>query len=82
MLQAEASERARVHGERQSAFEERNGILACRDANLRESRMRVTRLAEELAALDLRCQEVKLRLISLEEQVRERHQDVQRLADV
>jgi chromosome segregation protein len=82
LLQAEASERAHVLGERQSAVEERSGTLARREADLRETRMRVTKLAEELAALDLRCQEVKLRLISLEEQVRERHQDVQRLADI
>ena len=82
LLQAEASERARVHGERQGAVEERNGILARREADLREARTRVTHLAEELAALDLRCQEVALRLGSLEEQVRERYPDVQRLADV
>jgi chromosome segregation protein len=55
LLQAEASERARVHGERQGAVEERNGTLARREADLREARTRVTRLAEELAALDLRC---------------------------
>ena len=82
LLQAEASERARVHGERQGAVEERNGTLARREADLREARTRVTHLAEELAALDLRCQEVALRLGSLEEQVRERYPDVQRLADV
>jgi len=82
LLQAEASERARVHGERQGAVEERNGILARREADLREARTRVTHLAEELAALDLRCQEVALRLGSLEEQLRERYPDVQRLADV
>lgn len=82
LLQAEASERARVHGERQGAVEERSGILARREADLRETRTRVTRLAQELAALDLRCQEVKLRLVSLEEQVRERHPQVQRLADI
>jgi len=82
LLQAEASERARVHGERQGAVEERNGTLARREADLRQTRTRVTELAERLAALDLRCQEVALRLISLEEQVRERHPDVQRLADI
>ena len=82
LLQAEASERARVHSERQGAVEERNGALARQEADLRETRTRVTHLAEELAALDLRCQEVALRLGSLEEQVRERYPDVQRLADV
>ena len=82
LLQAEASERARVHGERQGAVEERNGTLARREADLREARTRVTHLAEELAALDLRCQAVALRLASLEEQVRERYPDVQRLAEV
>jgi chromosome segregation protein len=82
LLQAEASERARVHGERQGAVEERNGTLARREADLREARTRVTHLAGELAALDLRCQEVALRLGSLEEQVRERYPDVPRLADV
>jgi chromosome segregation protein len=82
LLQAEASERARVHGERQGAVEERNGTLSRREADLRQTRMRVTELAERLAALDLRCQEVALRLSSLEEQVRERHPDVQRLADI
>jgi len=34
-----------------------------------------------LAALDLRCRKC-LALVSLEEQVRERHPDVQRLADI
>jgi chromosome segregation protein len=82
LLQAEASERARVHGERQGAVEERNGALARREVDLREARTRVTQLAEELAALDLRCQEVALRLGSLEEQVRERYPDVRRLADI
>jgi chromosome segregation protein len=82
LLQAEASERARVHGERQGAVEERNGVLARREADLRQTRARVTELAEKLSALDLRCQEVALRLSSLEEQVRERHPDVQRLADI
>jgi chromosome segregation protein len=82
LLQGEASERARVHGERQGAVEERNGTLARREADLRQTRTRVTELAERLAALDLRCQEVALRLVSLEEQVRERHPDVQRLADI
>jgi uncharacterized protein (DUF3084 family) len=82
LLQAEASERARVHGERQGAVEERNGALARREADLREARTQVTHLAEELASLDLRCQEVALRLGSLEEQIRERYPDVRRLADV
>jgi chromosome segregation protein len=82
LLQAEASERARVHGERQGAVEERNGVLARREADLRQTRARVTELAEKLSALDLRCQEVALRLSSLEEQVRERHPDVQRLAGI
>jgi chromosome segregation protein len=82
LLQAEASERARVHGERQGAVEERNGALARREADLRVARTQVTHLAEELATLDLRCQEVALRLGSLEEQIRERYPDVRRLADV
>jgi chromosome segregation protein len=82
LLQAEASERARMHAERQGAVEERNGTLARREADLRETRARVTQLAEELAALDLRCQAVALHLGSLEEQVRDRHPDVQRLADI
>ena len=82
LLQAEASERARVHGERQGGVEERNGALARREADLRGTRTQVTHLAEELAALDLRCQEVALRLSSLEEQIRERYPDVRRLADV
>jgi chromosome segregation protein len=82
LLQAEASERAHVHGERQGAVEERNGALARREADLRQTRTRVTELAEKLSTLDLRCQEVALRLSSLEEQVRERHPDVQRLADI
>ena len=82
LLQAEASERARVHGERQGAVEERNGTLARREADLREARTRVTRLAEELAALDLRCQGVALRLASLEDQIRERYPDVQRVVEI
>jgi chromosome segregation protein len=82
LLQAEASERAHTHAERQGAVEERNGTLACREADLREARSRVTKLAEELAALDLRCQAVALHLVSLEEQVRERHPQVLRMADI
>jgi chromosome segregation protein len=82
LLQAEASERAHVHGERQGAVEERNGVLARREADLRETRTRVTRLAEELAGLDLRCQGVALRLASLEEQIKERYPDVQRVVDL
>jgi chromosome segregation protein len=82
LLQAEASERARVHGERQGAVEVRNGALARREADLRELRNLVKRLTEELTTLDLRCQEVSLRLASLEEHIKERYPDVQRLADV
>jgi chromosome segregation protein len=82
LLQAEAGERAHFHGERQSAVEERSGTLARREADLRETRARVTKLAEELAALDLRCQKVALLLSALEEQVRERHPDVRQLADI
>ncbi len=82
LLQAEAHERARVHGERQGAFEERNGVLSRREAELRETRAQTTKSAEELAALDLRCQEVALRLASLEEHVRERYPDVLHVEDV
>jgi chromosome segregation protein len=82
LLQAEANERARVHGERQGAVEERNGVLSRREAELREIRSQTTKSAEELSALDLRCQEVALRLSSLEEHVRERYPDVVRIEDI
>ena len=82
LLQAEAHERARVHGERQGAVEERQGVLSRREAELREIRSQTAKSAEELAALDLRCQEVTLRLSSLEEQVNERYPDVLRIGDI
>jgi chromosome segregation protein len=82
LLQAEANERARVHGERQGAVEERNGVLSRREAELREIRSQTTKSSEELSALDLRCQEVALRLSSLEEHVRERYPDVARIEDI
>ncbi len=81
-LQDELTERSRSFTEQQSAVEERSGRLARRDAELKALRTNVGRLAQELSALDLRCQQTAMRLQALDEQVRERHSDVVRVADV
>jgi chromosome segregation protein len=81
-MQDELTERSRAFTEQQGAVEERSGLLARRDADLKALRANVGRLAHELSALDLRCQQTAMRLQSLDEQVRERHLDVVRVADV
>lgn len=81
LLAAEADERARAHAERQAALEDRGALLSRRDAELRVARESVAKLARDLASLQLRCQEVRLRHDSLEEHVTSRYADV-RLADV
>jgi chromosome segregation protein len=81
-LQDELAERSRAFTEQQGAVEERSGQLAKRDAELKAMRANVGRLAQELSSLDLRCQQAAMRLQALDEQVRERHADVVRVADV
>jgi chromosome segregation protein len=82
LLQTELSERTRAYTERQGAVEERSGALARRDADLKSTRANVARLAQDLGALDLRCQQVAMRLEALDEQVRERYSDLGKVADV
>jgi chromosome segregation protein len=82
LCQAEAEARARAHGERQSAMEERQGRLSVREAELRSTRAEAARLAQALSKLDLRCQEATLRRTSLEEHVRGRYRDVELAAVV
>jgi chromosome segregation protein len=81
-LQDELGERSRSFTERQGAAEEKSGALARREADLKTMRSKVAQLAHELASLDLRCQEAAMRLQGLDEQVHERHADVQRVAEV
>jgi chromosome segregation protein len=82
LLQAELSERTRAYTERQSTVEGRSGALARRDADLKSTRANVAHLAQDLGALDLRCQQVAMRLESLDEQLRERYSDIGKVADV
>jgi len=77
LWQAEAEARARAHGERQSALEERQMHLAEGDAQLRAARAEVARLAQTMSRLEMRSQEVLLRRTSLEEQVVDRYRDVE-----
>jgi chromosome segregation protein len=81
LWQAEADERARAHADRQGAMEERQSRLSRRDADLRASRSKVHALAQQLASLQLRCQEARLRRSSLEEQVEGRYREV-KLIDI
>jgi chromosome segregation protein len=81
LFRAEAEERARAQAEREGAVNERNAALSRREAELRVLREQVARLAQDLASLQLRCQEASLRRTSLEEQVSDRYRDV-RLPDV
>jgi chromosome segregation protein len=81
LLQAEADERARAHAERHGATEERHSALSRREAELRAARATVSELARELASLELRCQEARLRRTSLEEHVGGRYREVS-LAEV
>jgi len=82
MLQSELGERSRAYAERQSAVEERSGALARRDAELKAARANVARLAQELAGLDLRCQQVAMRLESLDEQIVERYPEIGSISTV
>jgi chromosome segregation protein len=81
LWQAEADERARAHAERQGSTEERQSVLSRREAELRAVRARVAELARELASLELRCQEARLRRSSLEEHVTGRYREI-RLPEV
>ena len=82
LLQSELAERSRVYSERSSAAEERSGVLARRDADLKTVRSHVARLAHELGAFDLRCQQVAMRIEGLDEQIRDRYPEVGKVADV
>ena len=81
-LQAELSERSRSYTERQMAAEERSGLLARRDADLKSLRSDVARLAQELNAFDLRRQQIGMRLDGLDEQIRDRYPEVDKVASV
>jgi chromosome segregation protein len=76
LWQAEAEARARAHGERQGALEERQARLAEHEAQLRAIRTEVGRLAQTQSKLEMRCQEVGLRRTSLEDQITDRYRDV------
>jgi chromosome segregation protein len=82
VLQSELAERSRAYAERQAAVEERSGLLARRDAELKAARANVAHLAQEIGALDLRCQQAALRLESLDEQVVQRYPEVRRISTV
>jgi chromosome segregation protein SMC, common bacterial type len=82
LLEADLAERSRAYGERQSAAEERSGGLARRDADLKTIRANVARLAHELSSLDLRCQQVSMRIEGLDEQMRERYPEIGTVAGV
>jgi chromosome segregation protein len=77
LAQAEAEARAREHGERQGALEARQATLAEREAVLRTARADVSRLAQTLSRLEMRCQEVALRRTGIEEQVIDRYREVE-----
>jgi chromosome segregation protein len=81
-LQAELAERSRAYTERSTAAEERSGQLARRDADLKSMRSSVARLSQELNSLDLRRQQVAMRLDALDEQIRERHSEIASVASV
>ena len=78
---AEAEERARDQAEREGAANERNAALSRREAELRAARERVTKLAQELGSLQLRCQEANLRRARSRSRCGDRYRDV-RLAEV
>jgi chromosome segregation protein len=82
LMQAELAERSRVYSERSGAAEERSGLLARRDADLKTVRSHVARLAQELGAFDLRCQQVAMRIEGLDEQIRDRYPEVDKVAEV
>jgi chromosome segregation protein len=82
MLQTDLAERSRVYTERQIAIEERSGALARRDAELKAARSNVARLAQELSSLDLRCQQVAMRLEALDQQVVERWPEIGSITSV
>jgi chromosome segregation protein len=82
LLQSELAERSRAYSERQGATEERSGVLARRDADLKTVRSHVARLAQELGAFDLRCQQVAMRIEGLDEQIRDRYPEIGKVAEV
>jgi chromosome segregation protein len=79
--QADATACARLHAEKQDAVEARHAALSRREADLRAARTQLAELGQRLGSLDLRCQEVRLRRMSVEEQVEGRYTNV-RLPDV
>jgi chromosome segregation protein len=81
LWQAEAEARARAHGDRQSALEQRQSTLAEREAQLRSARTEATQLGQALGRVELRCQEVTLRRTGLEDHVSGRYREV-KLAEV
>ncbi len=82
LLQAELAERSHSFSERQGAAEERSGVLAQRDADLKTIRSKVAQLVRERSGLDLRCQQVAMRLETLDEQIRERYPEIDRVTRV
>jgi chromosome segregation protein len=81
-LQGELAERSRSFTEKQSAAEERSGALARRDAELKAMRAKVAELTHELGSLDLRCQQVAMRLEALDEQTRDRYAEIVHVATI
>jgi chromosome segregation protein len=81
-LQAELTSRSSVYTARQTAAEERSGALARRDAELKTKRGEVARLGQELAALDLRCQQVAMRLEALDQQMVDRYPEIRTIGTV
>jgi chromosome segregation protein len=81
-LQAELAERSRAYSERSTAAEERSGALARREAELKVLRANVARLAQEVNSLDMRRQQVTMRLDALDEQIRERHPEIANVASI
>jgi chromosome segregation protein len=82
VVQAELAERSRAFTERQAAAEERSGSLARRDAELKVMRGKVAGLAQELNGLDLRCQQVAMRLDALDDHIHERYSEVAKVSAV
>ncbi|HEY5282464.1 MAG TPA: chromosome segregation protein SMC, partial [Polyangia bacterium] len=82
LLQSDLAERSHVYSERQSAAEERSGQLARREADLKTLRSSVAHLAQELNSLDLRCQQVAMRIQGLDEQMCERYPEIGKVADI
>jgi chromosome segregation protein len=81
-LQSELADRSRSYAERSAAAEERSGALARKEAELKALRSNVARLGQEVNSLDLRRQQVAMRLDALDEQTRERHPEIAHVASI